>query len=120
LAIDGFGGIKRLATCLAICLIGGTGDVQRDGRGDFRMEADGDLGDADGLDRSLQLDLAAADLEAGFVENLGDVASGYRTVKLAGLGSGADDDEALAVQLLGNGFGFLLALEVARFQLDAL
>src|SRR5690554_5602071 len=70
-AIDGCSGVQRLAACLTLGFVSGAGNVQRDGRGDFSVQGDGDFADADGLDRSLELDLATADLEACLVQNLG-------------------------------------------------
>src|SRR5690606_32650501 len=119
-AIDGRSGVQRLAACLTLGFVSGAGNVQRDRRGDFSVQRDGDFADADGLDRSLELDLATADLEACFVQNLGDVARGDRTIELAGFSSGANNDELLSVELLSNGFSFLLTLKVAGLELDAL
>ena len=51
---------------------------------------------------------------------LGEVAGRDRAVEHAGLAGLADDDEALAVELLGDGLGFLAALEVAGLELGAL
>ena len=51
---------------------------------------------------------------------LGEVAGRDRTVEHAGLAGLADDDEALAVQLLADDFGLLAALEVAGLELGAL
>src|SRR5690606_31530895 len=77
-------------------------------------------GEADGLDRVVQLDLVAGDAEAFFRKNVGDVAGRNRTVELAGFTCRTNDDEGGAVELLGNGLGFGLALEVAGFELRAL
>ena len=48
-----------------------------------------------------------------------DVARRDRAVELAGVAGGADQDEALAFDLGGNGFGFFLVLQVGGFELGA-
>lgn len=76
----------------------------------------GYLVQADRLDRVVEVNLVAADVEAFGSERLDDVAGSNRTVELAGFASGADDDEGLAVELFGNLLGFRLALEVTSFE----
>ena len=60
-AIDGFGGGQRLALGLALGFISRAGDVERDRDFDFRMQGDGDIGEADGLDRMVEQNLVAGD-----------------------------------------------------------
>ena len=48
------------------------------------MQVQGDLVQADSLDRGVQLDLVAADVEAFGSQDFNDVASSNRTVKLTG------------------------------------
>ena len=84
------------------------------------MQRDRNIGEADGLDRLVELDLVAADGEALGGQQFGDVAGRHRAVELAGLAGRAHDDEALAVELLGDLAGLRLALEGAGFELGAL
>src|SRR3712207_9355068 len=84
------------------------------------MEDDRHRVEADGLDRLVDGDLVAINREAVLGHDLGEVTGGDRTVEHAGLAGLAQDDEALAVQLLANGLGFLAALEVAGLELGAL
>ena len=81
-----------------------------------RTDMQRDLVQADRLDRVVEVNLVAADVEAFGSERLDDVASSNRAVELAGFASGADDDEGLAVELFGNRLGFRLALEVTGFE----
>src|SRR5690606_38966630 len=81
--VDGLGRGRRLTARLPFGLIRRAGDVQRDRRGNFRMQRDGDVGEADRLDRLVELDLIPADIEALFREDLCDVAGRDRAVELA-------------------------------------
>ncbi len=58
----------------ALGFFGVARDDQRDRDFDFRMQRDGDLVLADGLDRRMQFDLAAGDRKAAFGDEIGDVA----------------------------------------------
>src|SRR5690606_23414258 len=71
-------------------------------------------------DRVVQLNLVARNVEALGDQQVGDVAGRDRTVQLAGFTSRADDDEALAVEVLGNLGSLGLALLVAGFELGTL
>jgi hypothetical protein len=75
---------------------------------------------AERLDGALEDDLAAIDGEAAGGDRLGNVARGDGAVELTGIAGRADGDEGLAVELRGNGLGFLLQLEVVRLELGAL
>ena len=75
---------------------------------------------ADRLDRIVEDDLVAHHREAAFGDRGRDVAGVDRTVEDAGLAGLAQHDEGLAVELGGDGGGFGLALQVARFELGAL
>ncbi|CAN1721423.1 protein of unknown function [Hyphomicrobium sp. 1Nfss2.1] len=72
------------------------------------------------FNRTLEDDLAAVDGEASRRDGLGDVARRNRAVELTGVAGRADGNEDLAIEPLGNGFGFLLQLEVVGFELGAL
>src|SRR5262245_41708426 len=84
------------------------------------MQRDCDVGDADRLDRLVQLDLAAGDREALCCQQVGNVAGGNRTVELAGFACRADDNKVFAVQLFSDLLGFGLALQIAGLELSAL
>ena len=62
----------------------------------------------------------AVDREAARLDHVGDVAGRDRAVKLAAVAGLADQDEGLAVQLLGDGLGVLLALQIVGFELRLL
>ncbi len=96
------------------------GDVGGDRDDHFRMQGDADLVQAERLDRLVEDHLAAIDGEAGGGHAVRDVAVGDRAEQHAGLARLADDDDLGAVHLLGDLLGFLLALEVGRFDLRAL
>ena len=87
---------------------------------DLRVEGDGDGVEADRLDRLVEDDLVALHLEAAGGHRVGEVAGRDRAVELAGLAGLADDDEGLAVELGGDRFGLVLAIEVAGLELGAL
>ena len=59
-------------------------------------------------------------LEAAGFDHAGDVAGRDRAIELAAVAGLADQQEGLAVQLLGDGFGVLLAVQIMGFQLDLL
>jgi hypothetical protein len=84
------------------------------------MEHDPDGMLAERLDRTVETDLGARDGEAAFRDDFGDVARGDRTVKLSAFAGLTQSNEALAVKLLGNGFGILLLLQVLGLKLGAL
>src|SRR5215207_7092259 len=111
---DGF------AASLTLGFLGAAGDVDGHPNLDLRMEGDRHIVQADGLDRLVESDLVAVNREAVLGHDLGEVAGGDRAVEHAGLAGLAQDDEALAVQLLADGLGFLAALEVTRLKLSAL
>src|SRR5690606_19249021 len=102
LAINAGGGGQVFAARLALGLVRGPGDIDRDRDLDFRMQRYRHLRDADRLDRLLQVHLAAADREAGAGDQLGNVPGRHRTVELAGLARRADDDEFLTVEILAD------------------
>src|SRR5690606_1451626 len=109
-AVDGVGRGQALALRLPLGVIGRAGTVDFDGDLDFGVQVQHDLVQADRLDRRVELDLVATDVEAFGDQRLEDVTGSDRTVELAGFASGADDDEGLAVERVGNGLGFRLAL----------
>jgi len=119
-AVDGVGGGQAFALGLALGFFRRTGNVEFDREFDFSMQVQGDLVQADSLDRGVQLDLVTADVEAFGSQDFNDVTSSYRTVELAGFASRTDDDEGLAAESVGNGLGFRLALEVTSFERGAL
>src|SRR5216683_2898342 len=80
------------------------------------MEVDLDLVRAQGLDRLIELDLAALDLDACGGSAIGDVARGHRTVELQGLGRLADEDDLEVAHLGADALGFLATLEVLSLQ----
>ena len=84
------------------------------------MQSDAGGVDAERFDRLVEHDLAAVDAEAAGGDHLGQIARGDRAVQLAGVAGLADGEEGLALELAGDGLGFLLQLEVARLQLGAL
>ena len=75
---------------------------------------------AEGLDRREDRDLIAADVETASGDRVGDVAGRHGAVKLTGLAGLTQSDEALAVELVGDGLRFVLQLEVAGLKLHAL
>src|SRR5215212_2302829 len=113
-------GRDRLTARLTLGFLGAAGDVDGHPNLDLRMEGDRHVVQADGLDRLVDGDLVAIDREAVLRHDLGEVAGGDRAVEHAGLAGLAQDDEALAVQLLADGLRFLAALEVAGLELGAL
>ena len=78
------------------------------------MEVDLDLVRAERLDRLVELDLAALDLDAGGGGAVGDVARGDRAVELQRLGGLADEGDLEVAHLGGDSLGLLAALEVLR------
>ena len=84
------------------------------------VQRDARLVQSEGLDRPLENHLAAVDGEAARRHRLGDVARRHRAVELAGVAGRADGDEGLALELRGDGLGFLLELEVVGLELRAL
>jgi hypothetical protein len=84
------------------------------------MEADAELVQAERLDRAVEQDLAALDGNAACRHDLGDVARADRAVELAAVAGLADDDEAFAGELAGDGFGFRFQFEIAGLELRAL
>ena len=73
-----------------------------------------------GLDRHADQDLVTVDLEARLFHRVGDVARRHRTIELAAVAGLTDQDERLAAQLLGDGFGVLLAFQIVGFQMRLL
>ena len=84
-------GDQRAALGEELGLVGRTGDQHADLDRDLRMEVDLDLVRAQRLDRLVELDLAALDLDACGGGAVGDVARGDRAVELQGLGGLADE-----------------------------
>ncbi len=84
------------------------------------MQGDAGLMQPERLDGTLEDDLAAVDGEAAGGDGLGDVARRHRAIELAGVAGRADGDEDLAFELLGDGLGLFLELEVVGFELRAL
>ena len=80
------------------------------------MHGDRDRVLADGLDRRVQHDLAAADGDAIGLERCDDVAHRNRTEQLAGFGSLTQHDDVAAVDLLRDLGCFALRLEVAGLE----
>ena len=100
----------------ALGLVGAARDRHGDADFDFRMHGDGDVVLADGLDRRVQHDLAAADGDAVRLERGDDVANRHRAEQLAGFGSLTQHDDVAAVDLLGDLGGLALGLQVAGFE----
>ena len=109
-----------LAARLALGLVVGAGDVQHDIDDDLGMQSHTRLMQPKRLDGTLEDDLAAVDGEAAGGDGFGDVARRHRAIKLAGVAGRADGDEDFAFQLLGDGLGLFLELEVVGFELRAL
>ena len=63
-AVDGVGGGKGFALGLTLGFFGRTGNVELDRDFNFGMKPDRDIVQADGLDRRVHVNLAAADVEA--------------------------------------------------------
>ncbi len=84
------------------------------------MQRHGERVEPQFLDRPRQYDLLAVDREAGGGRGIRGVARRDRTVERAGVRGRADHDEPLAVELVGQGLGFGLGLEVARLELGLL
>ena len=97
-----------------------TGNIDRYGDLNFRMQRDDDLVQTDGLDRMVQFNLVAVQGEAVGGDDFSNVAGRNRTVELTGFTSRTDDDEAFAIKLFGNGQGFILAFEILGLKLGAL
>src|SRR6185437_9759863 len=83
---------------------------------DFRMHGDGDPVLADGLDRRVEQDLAAADRDAVALQRGNDVANADRTEQLTAFGRLANDDHAAAVDLFRDLGCLGLGLQVARLE----
>ena len=81
------------------------------------MHGDADLVFADGLDRRIHHDLAAADGDAIGGKRSNDIANVHRTEQLAGFRRLTQHDHVTAVDLLGDLGGFALGLEVASLEL---
>ncbi len=96
-----------------------TRDIDRDRHLDLRMQRDRHLVSADHLDRSVQVDLIAGHLDAGFRDHHCDIARRDRAEKLAGFRRLAQHHEGLAVDLSGNLLGFAAVLGIARLELLA-
>jgi hypothetical protein len=86
----------------------------------FRVQVDGNLVEAECLDRCVQHNLVAVNGVALDGKLLGNVAGGNRTVELAHFASLTDDDDDLTVKLLGNAAGGCLGLLVTLFNCGAL
>src|SRR5262249_48788598 len=93
-------------------LVSAARDVDRDRDLDLGVKLDRRLVLADHLDRHVECDLVAVDLEAVLGEQLGEIARRYRAVELAGLGGLAQHREAFAIELLADLVGVALGLEV--------
>src|SRR5690606_32948732 len=109
-----------LALRLTLGFVGRTGDVDLDRGRDLGVQADQHLVDAQRLDRRVQDDLRALDLAAFGADGLSDVATGDRTVQLAGFASLTDHNVALTVDLVGDLLSVGLVLLVALLDGDAL
>src|SRR6185312_5650475 len=79
---------------------------------DFRVHGDGNGVFADGLDRRVEHDLAAADGDAIVLERGDDVANAHRSEQLAGLGGLTKHHDIAAVDLFGDLGSLALGLEV--------
>jgi hypothetical protein len=119
-AVNGLGRGQILASRLALCFVGRTGDIERDPGFDFGVQDNVDLMHADRLDRLFQIDLVTADAEAFGGQEVGNVAGRDRSVKLTGFAGRTDDDEILAVKAFGHFRRGGLALGIARFDVLAL
>ena len=99
------------------CVLFGAGEVDLDRGVDLRMEDDSDVVQAEAFQCPLKHDLVAVDLQVHGFASLGDVPRGDRAVEIAAFGSLPDDDDGESLNFGGDGFGLLLALEVAGFDL---
>jgi len=79
-------------------------------RGDVFVQLDRDDELANGLERFMQLDLAAIDVEALLFESLGDVAGGYGSEQLIAFARLAEELHIEPVKLFGERLGFRLLL----------
>ena len=87
---------------------------------DFRMQTHRHGVKTDGLDRRMNFDLRTIDRNAFCRNAICDVACCNRTIELTRFTRLTDDDIALAVKLLADGFRILLRFEIAGFKLSAL
>ena len=114
-------GRDRLAAGLTLGLFGAAGDVDRSPSPRPRGEATtGTVCRPRVLIGALSTIWLRSTEKPFGGDRLGEVAGRNRTVEHAGLAGLADEDEALAVELLADGLGFLAALEVAGLELGAL
>ena len=84
------------------------------------MQHDGNGRQPDALDRLVERHLAARNREAAGGDDVRDVARGNGAVQLAAVARLTQQNERLAGELLRDGFGVLLALEVVGFELRLL
>ena len=101
-AVDGVGRGKGLALGLTLGFFDGAGNIELDLDLDFGVKPDRNIVQANGLDRRVQVNLAAADAEAFGGEDFDHVTGSNRTVKLAGFASRTNDVEGLAGQNVGD------------------
>ncbi|OIQ75222.1 hypothetical protein GALL_431150 [mine drainage metagenome] len=106
-----------LATVDAFGFVRTSRDSDGDADFDFGMHGDGDLVLADGLDRRVQHDLAAANDDAIALERCDDVANAHRSEQLTGLRRLTQYDDVAAVDLLRDLCCLALGLQVAGFEL---
>src|SRR5919197_928412 len=78
--------------------------------GNVLMKLDGDSEFAQGLQRFVELDLAAVYVEALLLESFGDIAGGYRPEELVVLSRPALETHGHAIELLGERFSASLLL----------
>jgi len=105
---------------LHLGFVGRTRDVDRDRHDDFGVQLDLDVDQAERLDRAFEFNHRLAEAgDAVFGERVDDVADRNRTIKLAGVRRLADQDDLLAVDVLGAAFGFATTFGVIRLDLAA-
>ena len=114
-----FGADSAAEALLLFSFVCATRDIYGDVDRDFRVQNNANLLKADKFESAIQNNLTLVDGHAFGGRGFCDVARGNRTVELTAVASGPDYGNHQTLKLLGNLFGFGLALEIFRFELGA-